>query len=243
MSPAPTYTVNRAQAKTALLQYTSGSTRSPAGVVVTHRNVIANIAQIMRRGPAWFAGMGTDKSKGTKVFALTGKVKNNGLVEVPMGISLREIVEDIGDSVAPALAQRIEARRGGGAPLAPALRHDLENRFGSDFGAVRTHTDAEAASLSRALDAQAFTSGSDVYFDAGRYAPAAPEGRALLAHELTHVVQIEAAGRAQAVADYTSGELRAQREADAAAAGRWMRYVLTGEIGRASCRERVSSPV
>lgn len=94
-----------------------------------------------------------------------------------------------GDSVAPALAQRIEARRGGGAPLAPALRHDLENRFGSDFGAVRTHTDAEAASLSRALDAQAFTSGSDVYFDAGRYAPAAPEGRALLAHELTHVVQ------------------------------------------------------
>lgn len=50
-----------------------------------------------------------------------------------------------------------------------------------------------------------------------------------LAHEWCHVVQIEAAGRAQAVADYTSGELRAQREADAAAAGRWMRYVLTGE--------------
>lgn len=53
---------------------------------------------------------------------------------------------------------------------------------------------------------------------------------ATLLHELTHVVQIEAAGRAQAVADYTSGELRAQREADAAAAGRWMRYVLTGEL-------------
>ena len=53
---------------------------------------------------------------------------------------------------------------------------------------------------------------------------------ATLLHELTHVVQIEAAGRAQAVADYTSGELRAQREADAAASGRWMRYVLTGEL-------------
>lgn len=89
----------------------------------------------------------------------------------------------------PALEQRIEARRGHGAPLAAPLRTDLEARFGSDFGAVRTHTGAEAASLSRALDAQAFTSGSDIFFDAGRYAPQAPEGRTLLAHELAHVVQ------------------------------------------------------
>lgn len=53
---------------------------------------------------------------------------------------------------------------------------------------------------------------------------------ATLLHEAVHAAQIEAAGRAQAVADYTSGELRAQREADAAAAGRWLRYVLTGEL-------------
>lgn len=53
---------------------------------------------------------------------------------------------------------------------------------------------------------------------------------ATLLHEYTHVVQIGAAGRAQAVADYASGELRAQREADAAAAGRWLRHALTGEL-------------
>lgn len=92
-------------------------------------------------------------------------------------------------ALSPAIEQRIEASRGHGQPLAPAVRADMESRFGSDFGDVRTHTGAEAAELSRALDAQAFTSGSDVFFDSGRYAPAAPAGRALLAHELTHVVQ------------------------------------------------------
>ena len=56
----------------------------------------ANIAQIILNGAEWFASMGTEKSKGTKVFALGGKIKNTGLVEIPMGITLREIIEEIG---------------------------------------------------------------------------------------------------------------------------------------------------
>jgi bidirectional [NiFe] hydrogenase diaphorase subunit len=59
----------------------------------------ANVPRIIREGAAWFAGIGTDKSKGTKVFCLTGKVKNTGLVEVPLGTPLRTIVEDIGGGV------------------------------------------------------------------------------------------------------------------------------------------------
>jgi NADH:ubiquinone oxidoreductase subunit F (NADH-binding)/(2Fe-2S) ferredoxin len=59
----------------------------------------ANVPEIINRGGAWFAGIGTEKSKGTKVFALVGKVKNTGLVEVPMGITLREIVYDIGGGI------------------------------------------------------------------------------------------------------------------------------------------------
>ena len=59
----------------------------------------ANIAQIILRGADWFASMGTEKSKGTKVFALGGKITNTGLVEIPMGTTLREIVEDIGGGV------------------------------------------------------------------------------------------------------------------------------------------------
>jgi NADH-quinone oxidoreductase subunit F len=59
----------------------------------------ANVPQIINRGGKWFAGIGTEKSKGTKVFSLVGKVRNTGLVEVPMGISLRRIVEEIGGGV------------------------------------------------------------------------------------------------------------------------------------------------
>jgi bidirectional [NiFe] hydrogenase diaphorase subunit len=59
----------------------------------------ANIAPIVRNGGKWFANMGSERSKGTKVFALTGKIANTGLVEVPMGIKLREIIEVIGGGV------------------------------------------------------------------------------------------------------------------------------------------------
>jgi bidirectional [NiFe] hydrogenase diaphorase subunit len=57
---------------------------------------LANVPQILRNGGEWFAGIGTEKSKGTKVFALAGKIKNTGLIEVPMGTPLRTIVEEMG---------------------------------------------------------------------------------------------------------------------------------------------------
>lgn len=59
----------------------------------------ANIPQIILRGADWFASMGTERSKGTKVFALGGKIKNTGLVEIPMGTTLRDIVEEIGGGI------------------------------------------------------------------------------------------------------------------------------------------------
>ena len=59
----------------------------------------ANVAQIILHGGAWYASVGTEKSKGTKVFALTGKVKNTGLVEVPMGTTIREVVFEIGGGI------------------------------------------------------------------------------------------------------------------------------------------------
>ncbi len=59
----------------------------------------ANIPQIILKGADWFASMGTERSKGTKVFALGGKIKNTGLVEIPMGITLRHIIEDIGGGI------------------------------------------------------------------------------------------------------------------------------------------------
>ncbi|MDR2494353.1 MAG: NADH-quinone oxidoreductase subunit NuoF [Spirochaetaceae bacterium] len=67
--------------------------------VINNVETYANIPAILVRGGAWFAGMGTEKSKGTKVFALTGKVVNSGLVEVPMGTTLREIIFEIGGGI------------------------------------------------------------------------------------------------------------------------------------------------
>ena len=72
----------------------------------------ANITQIITKGADWFASMGTDKSKGTKVFALGGKIVNTGLVEVPMGTTLREIVYDIGGGI-PGGKQFKAAQTGG----------------------------------------------------------------------------------------------------------------------------------
>jgi len=60
----------------------------------------ANVPQIIRNGAQWFASIGTPKSPGTAIFALTGKVNNTGLVEVPMGITIREIIFDIGGGIA-----------------------------------------------------------------------------------------------------------------------------------------------
>ena len=67
--------------------------------VLNNVETYANIAQIIRKGSQWYASMGTETSKGTKVFALGGKITNVGLVEIPMGTTLREIIEEIGGGI------------------------------------------------------------------------------------------------------------------------------------------------
>ncbi|WP_279627276.1 NADH-quinone oxidoreductase subunit NuoF [Pseudolactococcus raffinolactis] len=67
--------------------------------IVNNVETYANVPKIILEGPEWFASMGTEKSKGTKVFALGGKIENTGLVEIPLGTILREIVEDIGGGI------------------------------------------------------------------------------------------------------------------------------------------------
>ena len=76
-----------------------------------------------------------------------------------------------------------------GRPLDPATRSFMEPRFGHDFTNVRVHADEKAATSARAVNALAYTVGSDMVFGAGRYAPGTHEGQRLLAHELAHVVQ------------------------------------------------------
>ncbi len=72
----------------------SGLYNSPT--LINNVETFANVPAIIRKGAEWFAGIGTEKSKGTKVFALAGKINNTGLIEVPMGTPLRQIVEEMG---------------------------------------------------------------------------------------------------------------------------------------------------
>ncbi len=84
---------------------------------------------------------------------------------------------------------RLSASLSRGRPLDAGVRSCMEGRFGAHFDQVRVHTDSEAADISSSIAARAFTHGSHVYFGAGEYAIGTEQGRRVLAHELTHVIQ------------------------------------------------------
>jgi bidirectional [NiFe] hydrogenase diaphorase subunit len=89
---------------------TSGLWGKPT--VINNVETLANVPSIIQNGAGWYASIGTEKSKGTKVFALTGQLTNTGLIEVPMGITLREIVYEIGGGI-PGKAEFKAAQTGG----------------------------------------------------------------------------------------------------------------------------------
>jgi hypothetical protein len=86
-------------------------------------------------------------------------------------------------------SEQLSRKQGSGFTLQAGFQSQMESAFGSDFSAVRVHTDEEASRMSQQINARAFTYGHDIYFNSGKYDPASPTGQKLLAHELTHVVQ------------------------------------------------------
>jgi hypothetical protein len=92
-------------------------------------------------------------------------------------------------NVSPEVEGDIGRMQGGGQPLPAGERSFFENRFGHDFSTIRIHADNHAVQTSRALNARAFTVGTDIAFDSGEYQPGTESGRHLLAHELTHTIQ------------------------------------------------------
>ena len=92
-------------------------------------------------------------------------------------------------AVTPDLESRIQAMKDGGHPLSPDQLTFFEPRMGRDFSNVRIHNDSEAADTAQSVNARAFTLGKDIVFNSGQYTSGSQEGKKLLAHELTHVVQ------------------------------------------------------
>ena len=94
--------------------------------ILNNVETYANVPQIINKGAAWFASMGTEKSKGTKVFALGGKINNTGLVEVPMGTTLREVIYDIGGGCPNGKAFKAAQTGGPSGGCIPASELDIE---------------------------------------------------------------------------------------------------------------------
>lgn len=109
---------------------------------------------------------------------------------VGLGTDLRSLQRTAGNSSVNNLISSL----GGGAPLPMELRGEMEQRFGEDFRKVRMHTDTRAARSADELNAKAYTLGNNIVFNEGRFTPETTEGKRLLAHELTHVVQQNARG-------------------------------------------------
>ncbi len=94
--------------------------------ILNNVETYANIPQIILNGPEWFSGMGTEKSKGTKVFALGGKIHNTGLVEIPMGTTLRTVIEEIGGGIPNGKKFKAAQTGGPSGGCIPAEHFDIE---------------------------------------------------------------------------------------------------------------------
>ncbi|ASU33913.1 eCIS core domain-containing protein [Mucilaginibacter xinganensis] len=115
----------------------------------------------------------------------------NNIMQMPTTpLIRREAAPSPGDVV----SGKIETTRGSGSSMADGTKSFMENRFGTDFSAVKIHTGDYAAQISNDLNARAFTIGNDIYFNSGKYAPGTSDGKRLLAHELTHVAQQRSTG-------------------------------------------------
>jgi len=97
--------------------------------------------------------------------------------------------EESSKNASNGLESTLSKSKGGGAAMTSDTLHQMESGFGSDFSNVRIHTNSTAIQMNKDLGAQAFTNGSDIYFNQGKYQPNSKNGQHLLAHELTHVVQ------------------------------------------------------
>lgn len=106
--------------------------------LINNVETLASIAPIIRNGGAWYAGFGTEDSKGTKVFALAGQVQNTGLIEVPMGMSLREIIFDIGGGLGSGRAFKAVQTGGpsGGCIPAQYLDTPVEYKSLQELGSI-----------------------------------------------------------------------------------------------------------
>lgn len=117
-------------------------------------------------------------------FAEGGEVQHNSLTQ-----SVQKKTDIAGTAVPANVSGQIESSKGSGDTMDRGTKSFMESRFGTEFSDVKIHADAGSSQLSKALNAQAFTIGKDIYFNQDKYNPGTESGKRLLAHELTHTIQ------------------------------------------------------
>jgi len=128
------------------------------------------------------------------------------------GSVMRKATSEESHGVRGSVENLLARSRGAGYSLPDTTRTFMETKCGHEFHDVRIHTDSDAARMAADLHAEAFTTGSDIYFQPGKFAPESSPGKKLLAHELTHVVQQRGAGViGRSTISDASGEERIQR--------------------------------
>ncbi|MEL6697903.1 MAG: DUF4157 domain-containing protein, partial [Bacteroidota bacterium] len=138
-----------------------------------------------------------------------GQGDNSSATE-PEHSAVEEDIQAKGDPVTPPkdFEHQLNSSKGGGGTMATETRSRMEQGFGSDFSQVRVHTGSQAVQMSQSIGAEAFTHGSDIYFNEGKYQPGTSSGDHLLAHELTHTVQQGGVQRKAAFEDVQASFIR-----------------------------------
>ncbi len=122
----------------------------------------------------------------TKLLVQKSEEPNAEMEEDPLPVQAKSDGGEVGTT---SIESQLNSSKGGGSPMNGNVQTQMESGFGTDFGKVRVHTDSTAVQMNKNLGAQAFTHGSDIYFNEGKYNPESDSGKHLLAHELTHTVQ------------------------------------------------------
>ena len=171
--------------------------KKPAGPTASEK-YRAETARMAAEQAKFRAGLKTDAERAEDKAYLDAYMRSNltdpsnplglpSLKKKEKPLLMRSTDSGAGAGFAPPIVHDALAQTG--QPLDPSTRAFMEERFGHDFGRVRVHTDAKAAASARAVNAHAYTVGEQIAFDSARFAPQTAEGRRLIAHELTHVVQ------------------------------------------------------
>ncbi len=122
-----------------------------------------------------------------------GTIQRQEQPEAEDKLQMKPIVQRLsvarGMAATPDLEKSIQGMKGNGQPLAENIRQPMEQAFGTDFSRVKIHSDSQSDQLNQSIQAKAFTTGQDIFFRQGEYAPGTRGGQELIAHELTHTLQ------------------------------------------------------